>query len=91
MNREQLIKQYDDIYDTLIEDKDLMLKVLLHHFGGVEHVWDVIHTHFTSIHDCKDLNDEELEEEISSVVSAFREVVDEIVEKELLDNECNSV
>lgn len=86
MTRKQLLEQYDDLYDTLLQDKDLMLRVLLHHFGGVDHLWCIVHEHFTSLHDEKNLDDDELEDEVNAVVEAYREVVDQIAEEELLDD-----
>lgn len=84
MSREQLLQQYDDIYEAISEDKDLMLRVLVEIFGDVESLWDVVHTHVTGIHEAKLLDDCELANQVEHVVYAYREIIDQIVEEELL-------
>lgn len=83
MTRKEALAKYDEIYDVLAEDKELMLRVLLHQFGGVSNVWDIVHTHYTSLHYSNNLEDEDLELLVGEVAEAYREVVGEIVEKEL--------
>jgi putative protein kinase ArgK-like GTPase of G3E family len=83
VDRVQLLNKYDEVYEELYKDKELMLRVLLHQFCGVEVLWDVVHTHVTSLHDSGELDDEDLETEVNNVVNAYREVVGEIVEEGL--------
>lgn len=83
MTRKEALAKYDEIYDVLAQDKELMLRVLLHQFGGVGNLWDIVHTHYTSLNECRDLEDVELDMLVSEVADAYREVVDEVVEKEL--------
>jgi hypothetical protein len=87
VTRKEALAKYDEIYDVLAEDKELMLRVLLHQFGGVYSLWDIVHTHYTSLHEARDLDDEDLEMRVDEVAEAYRQVVDEIVEKELGLNE----
>ena len=83
MTRKEMLAKYDEIYDALAEDKELMLRVLLRHFGGVENLWEIVHMHYTSLNDCRDLEDDELEDAVNDVLRAHRDVVNELVEKEL--------
>lgn len=85
MDREQLLDHYDDIYETIYKDEELMLKVLVNMFGSVDEIWGIIHTHYTGINEHRDLDDEDLEREVNYVVNAYRKAVDDMVEKEVLD------
>jgi hypothetical protein len=83
MDRDQLLDKYDEVYEELYKDKNLMLRVLLHQFGGVEVLWDIVHTHVTSLHDNRDLDDEDIEEEVNSVLDAYREVASAVLEESI--------
>jgi hypothetical protein len=83
MDRVQLLDRYDEAYEELYKDKDIMLRVLLHQFGGVEVLWDVVHTHVTSLHDSGELDDEDLETEVNSVLDAYREVAGAVLEESI--------
>lgn len=87
MTRKEALAKYDEIYDVLDKDHELMLRVLLKQFGGVDFLWHIVHTHYTSLNDCRDLEDEDLELLVGELAEAYREVVDEMVEKELGLNE----
>ncbi len=83
MDRVQLLDRYDEAYEELYKDKDTMLRVLLHQFGGVEVLWDVVHTHVTSLHDSGELDDEDLETEVNNVLDAYREVAGAVLEESI--------
>lgn len=83
MDRVQLLDRYDEVYEELYKDKDLMLRVLLHQFGGVEVLWDVVHTHVTSLHDSGELDNEDLETEVNNVLDAYREVAGAVLEESI--------
>lgn len=83
MTREELLEQFDDVFETIKGDDQLILKVLVGMFGNAQSLWDAVHTHITSIYEDRDLDDEVLEYEINNVVYSFREVIDEIAEAEL--------
>jgi hypothetical protein len=87
MTRKQLLDKYDEVYDVLFEDEELMLKVLLYQFGGVRKLWNIVHTHYTSLHECEDLEDEDLVAEVESVVDAYNSIVSAVVEEGLGLNE----
>ena len=86
MDREQRLQQYNDIYETIHHDDELMLRVLVETFGSVDSLWEAVHTHVTSLNEPKHLDDEEVEYQVENVVYAFREIMDKVVEEELLDD-----
>lgn len=83
---EQLISKYDDIINTIHDDEEILLKVLLEQFGSVYALWNIIHTNYTGLEEHRDLDDYQIEEEVSYVVDAYRKVMDDLVEQELLDD-----
>ena len=85
MDREQLLEHYDDIYETIYKDEELMLKVLVNMFGSVDEIWGIIHTHYTGINEHRDLDDEEVYNIVNDVVNAYMKAVDDMVEEEVLD------
>ena len=84
MTREELLEQFDDVFNTIKGDDQLILKVLVGMFGNAGNLWDAVHTHITSIYEDRDLDDEVLQYEVENVVDSFRKVIDDIVERELL-------
>ena len=76
------LNKYDEIYKILEKDEDLMLKVLVRQFG-VSGIWDIIHTHVTSLHDARDLDDDELGQLVDDVVDSYESVISETLEAEL--------
>lgn len=84
MAREELLEQFDDVFNTIKGDDQLILKVLVGMFGNAVNLWDAVHIHITSIYEDRDLDDEVLQYEVENVVDSFRKVIDDIVERELL-------
>lgn len=78
--RNKLLKKYDELYETLAADKNLMLKVLICHFGSIEDVWGML---FQGIHEDKRLEYGELECEIDSLIKSYMRAVDEVVDEEV--------
>lgn len=89
MTRQELLEQFDDICDTIKKDDELILKILAEMFNGARGLWDVVHTHVTSIYEDRDLDDEVLEAEVNNVICSFRKIMDNMVERELLDENNN--
>jgi hypothetical protein len=83
MDRLHLLDRYDEMYEELYKDKNLMLRVLLHQFGGVEVLWDIVRTHVTSLHENRDLDDEDVESEVNNVLDAYREVAGAVLEESI--------
>jgi hypothetical protein len=84
--RKQLIEQYNDIFTTIYEDEEMLMKVMIEQFGSAYDIWQLIHTHVTCLNEERDLDDYQLEEEVEEVVEAYRKVVDDMVEQELLSD-----
>ena len=84
MSREERLEQFDDICETIKDDDELILRILAEMFGNARGLWDVVHTHVTSLYEERDLMDDEVEREVENVVYAFREIMDQIVEEEIL-------
>ena len=87
ISQREINDRFNDIEESVKNDDEIMLKILLDMFGDVRGLWDVIHQDVTLLSDDMNPNNELREECLESLEASYDEIMNEITERELLDSE----
>ena len=83
--------RFNDIEESVKNDDEIMLKILLRMFGDTRGIWDAIHEDVTHLNDYgswkSQVLDDIREECLESLEASYDEIMNEITERELLDSE----
>ena|ERR1035437_6540428 len=86
----EIAERFNNIEECVKNDDAMMLAILLRMYGDTRGIWDIIHEDITCLAQIENIdpeNTEHFEECLESLESSFDAVMNEITERELLDNE----
>ena len=91
VSNKEIQERFKDINDSVRNDDEIMLKILLKMFGDVQGLWDAIHEDITHLNEYGSWKNQDLddirEECLESLESSYDSIMNEITERELLDHE----